>query len=133
MYSSLLAIAGEREDTQVYVKLMEGFGVVQRGEGDENFMRAWMLFRECDSPDIALYNTLLQLCARRGDVERSLELLGDIKDNKLECNERTYGTIMKCCFAAGEKGVARRIMEEAERSGEIGERTRAYWEQELMK
>ena len=156
MYSSLLKLAGAGgSSTRIYAELIDMVGSGEREEGkegkeadwkrsgsddnddgddddDENLMRAFMLFRECKRPDIALYNTLLAQCAQRGDLCRSLELLAKIRRDEegagLKPTIYTYASLMKCCAVRGRRDEAEKVLEECRAEGIVpDERMMREW------
>jgi len=69
------------------------------------------------SPNIVTYNTLINVCAEKGEADSAEALLLHMISRGLEPNEVTYGTICKVFARQGNVPAVERIMKGVESTG----------------
>merc|ERR1740130_2553043 len=78
------------------------------------------MVRVGSTPNIITFNSLIDVCAKAGNVEMAEKLWGSMLDSGLEPTSVTYNMILNACAQAHEGQLAERWMESMlEAGGEV--------------
>jgi len=98
----------------IYGSILKGFS------HQKHFAKVWSVYKEVLAIgleiSLATCNTLLDACARSGELERIPTLLQDMAHRGIEANVVTYSTVLKAYCADGRLNMAFQVLEEMKAS-----------------
>lgn len=87
------------------------------GRFDEAVALVSQLTQRGFSPDMEMYNSLINACARQRNMEAALSVLDSMRDAGLEADSITYNTLMHTANRAGDPDQALRLLAAAKEEG----------------
>eukprot|EP01039_Chlorochromonas_danica_P002383 gene2380-2615_t len=99
-YPSVISLYEKMKSTGVGLNV-EAYRSDRKNSDQEALFRLYLVLQEMRKadiePDTTVYNTLIDACARCGELERGLELLQEMRNSGLQPDVITFTSLIKAC------------------------------------